>query len=161
MKSSIFLIASFLFFSIIIPLQAREVKGDVVRNDSVVAAPKLCFLQIIGSTSFTLPCNFNLSVSCFYNTKRKQGNLTIYPMLSVTPRIEKRLGKQWAISLGAEDILQRVSRVQNSSNGYDVVSHSKSHIAINLGVTYKFNSGKRFNTPKIEKNADVSRLATE
>lgn len=119
------------------------------------------FLQIIGSTSFTLPCNFNLSVSCFYNTKRKQGNLTIYPMLSVTPRIEKRLGKQWAISLGAENMLQRVSRVQNSSNGYDVVSHSKSHIAINLGVTYKFNSGKRFNTPKIEKNADVSRLATE
>lgn len=119
------------------------------------------FLQIIGSTSFTLPYDFNLSVSCFYNTKRKQGNLTIYPMLSVTPRIEKQLGKRWAISLGAENMLQRVSRVQNYSNGYDVVSHSKSHIAINLGVTYKFNSGKRFNSPKIEKNADISGLAKE
>lgn len=127
----------------------------------VRCSPKTMLSQIIGSTSFILPYDFNLSVSCFYNTKRKQGNLTIYPMLSITPGIEKLLGKQWAISLGAENMLQRVSRVQNSSNGYDVVSHSKSHIAINLGVTYKFNSGKRFNSPKIEKNTDVSRLATE
>lgn len=117
------------------------------------------YLQIIGSTSFTLPWDVNLSVSCFYNTKRKQGNLTFYPMLFVTPRIEKQFGKHWVVTIGAEDMLQRISRFKNSSNGYDVVSHSKSHIAINLGVTYNFSTGKGFNSRNIENNSDNSRLS--
>lgn len=117
------------------------------------------FLQIIGSTYFNLPWELNLSVSCFYNTKRKQGSLTIYPMLFVTPRIEKQLGKQWTISLSAEDMLQRISRFKTTSNGYDVISSSKSHIAVNLGITYKFSSGKGFRSPRIEKNIDNSRFS--
>ena len=116
------------------------------------------FIQIIGSTSFSLPWDINLSVSCFYNTKRKQGNLTLYPMLFFTPRIERKFGKQWTVSLGAEDILQRVSRFKNSSNGYDVVSHSKSHFAVNIGITFNFNAGKGFKLKNIESNSDNSRF---
>ncbi|MBD5237918.1 MAG: TonB-dependent receptor [Bacteroidales bacterium] len=117
------------------------------------------YLQFIASTGFFLPKGLNISVSCFYNTRMKIGNITIYPILNIEPTIQKDFGKHWSVSVSAEDMLQRRSKIRTESAGYKRFTSTKSHMAVRVGVTYKFNSGKAFRTTRIEKNMDNSRFS--
>ena len=119
------------------------------------------YLQFVASTTFTLPRNFNLTMSCFYNSKMKIGNITVFPILNLNPTLHKQFGKHWSISLGVENMLQRKSKIRTESSGYDRLTYTKSYIMAKIGITYKFNSGKGFRAPKIEKNTDNSRFSKE
>lgn len=119
------------------------------------------YLQLFASTTFLLPKGFNLSVNCFYNSKMKIGNIVVYPILNINPTIQKKIGKHWSVSLGVENMLQRKSKIQTLSAGYERLTYTKTYAVAKLGVTYNFNSGKKFRTPRIEKNTDNSRLSKE
>lgn len=118
------------------------------------------YLQLNASSSFLLPKGFNVSLNCFYNTKMKIGNITIFPILNLTPTIQKQFGK-WNLSISAENVLQRKGKIRTYSSGYDRLTYTKSHLAIILGVSYNFNSGEVFKYKRIENNTDISRFSKE
>jgi len=119
------------------------------------------YLQAVASTTFILPHSFNITLNGFYQTKMKVGNITVYPILNINPMIQKRLGKHWSLSLGLENLLQRKGKIRAVSSGYDRLTYTKQYMAVKLGVTYNFSSGKGFRAPRIEKNNDSSRLQKE
>ncbi len=119
------------------------------------------YLQVVASTTFRLPKDLSLTVNCFYNSKMKIGNISVYPILNLNPTLQKSLGSKWTISVGMENLLQRTTRTRTSSSGYDRLAFTKAHMAAKLSVTYNFNSGKQFRTRRIESNADKSRLGKE
>ena len=119
------------------------------------------YLQLVASTTFTLPRNFNLTMSCFYNSKMKIGNITVFPILNLNPTLQKQFGQHWSVSVGVENILQRKSKIRTESSGYNRLTYSKTYVTAKIGVTYKFNSGKRFRAQRIEKNTDNSRFSKE
>lgn len=119
------------------------------------------YLQLVASTTFLLPKGFNLTMNCFYNSKMKIGNITVFPILNLNPTLQKQFGKRWSLSIGAENILQRKSKIRTSSSGYDRFAYTRNHVAVKLGVTYKFASGKHFKNHKIEHNTDNSRFSKE
>ena len=119
------------------------------------------YLRLVVSTTFTLPEGFTLSADCFFNSKMRIGNISVYPILNITPRLRKKFGRHWSVSLGMENLLQRRNRLRTASAGYDRLSWSRSHMAVNIGATWTFNSGKSFRAPRIERNADTSRLAKD
>ena len=120
-----------------------------------------CYLQLMASTTFTLPRNFNLTMSCFYNSKMKIGNITVFPILNLNPTLQKQFGQHWSVSVGVENMLQRKSKIRTESSGYNRLTYSKTDLTAKIGVTYKFNTGKRFRAPRIEKNTDNSRFSKE
>lgn len=93
----------------------------------------------------------------------KIGSITVFPILNLNPTLQKQFGKHWSVSLGVENMLQRKSkiRIRTESSGYNRLTYSKSYVTAKIGVTYKFNSGKGFRTPRIEKNIDNSRFSKE
>lgn len=117
------------------------------------------YLRFVASTTFMLPKSFNLTMSCFYNSRMKIGNITVYPILNINPTLQKQFGQHWSLSIGFEDMLQRISKIRTESSGYNRLSYTKTYITTKIGVTYKFNNGKRFRTLKIEKNTDNSRFS--
>lgn len=119
------------------------------------------YLQLVASTTFTLPRNFNLTMSCFYNSKMKIGNITVFPILNLNPTLQKQFGQHWSVSVGVENMLQRKSKIRTESSGYNRLTYSKTYLTAKIGVTYKFNSGKKFRAPRIEKNTDNSRFSKE
>lgn len=119
------------------------------------------YLQLVASTTFLLPKGFNLSMSCFYNSKMKIGNITVFPILNLNPTLQKQFGKHWSVSVGVENILRQKSKIRTESSGYNRFTSTKSHMTAKIGVTYKFNSGKGFRAPRIEKNTDNSRFSKE
>ncbi|MDE6741581.1 MAG: outer membrane beta-barrel family protein, partial [Muribaculaceae bacterium] len=119
------------------------------------------YLQLVASTTFTLPKSFNLTMSCFYNTGMKIGNITVFPILNLNPTLQKQFGKHWSLSIRVEDMLQRINRIRTESSGYNRLSYTKTYVNAILGITYKFNTGKIFRTPRIEKNMDNSRFSKE
>lgn len=119
------------------------------------------YVQVVGSVSFILPRGFNLSLNCFYNSPMTIGNIKVYPILNLNPTIQKRLGRHWSISLGVENLLRRTSGIRTRSAGYDRLTSTRNSLSVKLGISYDFNSGKRFNSHKIEKNTDPSRLSKE
>ncbi len=119
------------------------------------------YLQLVASTTFLLPKDFNLTMSCFYNSKMKIGNITVFPILNLNPALQKQFGKHWAVSVGIENMMQRKSKIRTESSGYNRFTSSKTYMTAKIGVTYKFNSGKGFRAPRIEKNTDNSRFSTE
>lgn len=119
------------------------------------------YLQLVASTTFLLPKDFNLTMSCFYNSKMKIGNITVFPILNLNPTLQKQFGKHWSVSVGIENMLQRKSKIKTESSGYNRFTSSKTYMTAKIGVTYKFNSGKGFRAPRIEKNTDNSRFSTE
>ncbi len=119
------------------------------------------YVQLVASTTFLLPEDFSITLNCFYNSKMKIGNITIYPILNLNPTIQKRFGKHWALSLSVEDMLQRKNRIRTTSADYDLLTLSKNYLTAHLSLTYNFNSGKTFRSPRIEKNTDNSRLTKE
>ncbi len=119
------------------------------------------YLQLVASTTFLLPKGFNLTMSCFYNSRMKIGNISVFPILNLNPTLQKQFGKHWSIALGVENMLQRKSKIRTESSGYDRLTYTKSYVTAKIGVTYKFNSGKSFRTPRIEKNTDNSRFSKE
>ena len=119
------------------------------------------YLQLVGSTTFLLLKGFNLTMSCFYNSKMKIGNITVFPILNLNPTLQKQFGKHWSVSVGIENMLQRKSKIKTESSGYNRFTSSKTFMTVKIGVTYKFNSGKGFRAPRIEKNTDNSRFSME
>ena len=119
------------------------------------------YLQVVASTTFLLPKDFNLTMNCYYTSKMKIGNITVSPILNLNPTIQKQFGKHWSVSIGLEDMLQRKFKLRTESSGYTRLTKTKTYLNVRLGVTYKFNSGKRFRAPNIEKNTDNSRFSTE
>ncbi len=119
------------------------------------------YLQLVASTTFLLPKGFNLTMSCFYNSKMKIGNITVFPILNLNPTLQKQFGKHWSVSVGMENILQRKSKIRTESSGYNRLTSTKTYMTAKLGVTYKFNSGKGFRAPRIERNTDNSRFSKE
>lgn len=119
------------------------------------------YLQLVASTTFTLPQNFNLTMSCFHNSKMKIGNITVFPILNLNPTLQKQFGQHWSVSVGVENMLQRKSKIRTESSGYNRLTYSKTYVTAKIGVTYKFNSGKKFRAPRIEKNTDNSRFSKE
>lgn len=126
--------------------------------DNSPGSDRFSYLQAVISSTFMLPYSFNITLNGFFQTEMKIGNITVYPMLNINPTIQKRLGKHWSLSLGFEDLLQRSGKIRTRSAGYDRLTSTKQHLSVKLGVTYNFNSGKSFRTPRIEKNNDKSRL---
>ncbi len=49
----------------------------------------------------------------------------------------------------------------HSAKTYDRINYSKTHMAVKLGITYSFTSGKTFRSHRIEKNTDSSRLTKD
>lgn len=119
------------------------------------------YVQLVASANFRLPKDCNLAFNCFFNSKMKIGNITVYPILNVTPTFQKRFGKHWSVSLGIENMLQRKNKTSISSSQYSRFSYSKSYMTAKLGITYNFNSGKSFKSHRIEKNVDNSRLSKD
>ena len=119
------------------------------------------YIQLVASTTFLLPKGFNLTMNCFYNSKMKIGNITVFPILNLNPTIQKQFGKHWSVSLSVEDMLQKTSKLRTESSGYDRLSYTKNYVTAKIGVTYKFNSGNGFRTPRIEKNTDNSRFTQD
>ncbi len=119
------------------------------------------YLQLVASTTFLLPKGFNLTMSCFYNSKMKIGNITVFPILNLNPTLQKQFGKHWSVSVGLENMLQRKSKIRTESSGYNRFTFTKTYLSAKIGVTYKFNSGKGFSSPNIEKNTDNSRFSKE
>ncbi len=119
------------------------------------------YLQLVANTTFTLPKGFNLTMSCFYNSRMKIGNITVFPILNLTPTLQKQFGQHWSVYVGVDNILQRKSRIRTESSGCNRLTNTKTYVSAKIGVTYKFNSGKRFRAPRIEKNTDNSRLSKE
>ncbi len=119
------------------------------------------YLQLVASTTFTLPKNFNITMSCFYNSKMKIGNITVFPILNLNPTLQKQFGQHWSVSVGVENMLQRESKIRTESSGHNRLTYTKDYMAAKIGVTYKFNSGKGFRAPRIEKNTDNSRFRAE
>ncbi len=119
------------------------------------------YVQAVGSMNFQLPYSFSISVNGFYNSKMKIGNITVYPFLTITPTIQKQFGKHWSVSLGMDNIMQREGKTRTTSAGFDRVGRGTSYPAVKLGVTYNFNSGKGFRTPRIINNSDSQRLQQE
>lgn len=119
------------------------------------------YLQLIASTTFILPKGFNLTVSCFYNSKMRIGNISVSPILNINPTIQKRFGDNWSMSFSMENLMQRTSKIRTVSSGYDRLTSTKEHIAAKISATYNFNSGKRFKSRRIESSADNSRLTKD
>ncbi|MDE6096422.1 MAG: outer membrane beta-barrel protein [Muribaculaceae bacterium] len=119
------------------------------------------YLQLVASTTFLLPKEFNLTMSCFYNSQMKIGNITVFPILNLNPTLQKQFGKHWSVSVGVENMLQRKSKIRTESSGYNRFTSTRTYMTAKIGVTYKFNSGKGFRAPRIEKNTDNSRFSTE
>ena len=119
------------------------------------------YLQLVASTTFLLPKGFNLTMSCFYNSKMKIGNITVFPILNLNPTLQKQFGKHWSVSVGLENMMQRKSKIRTESSGYNRFTFTKTYLSAKIGVTYKFNSGKGFSSPNIEKNTDNSRFSKE
>lgn len=119
------------------------------------------YLQLVASTNFTLPKSFNLTLSCFYNSRMKIGNITVFPILNLNPTLQKQFGKHWSVSVGIEDLLQRKGKLRTESSGFDRLSFTKMYMTTKIGITYKFNSGKSFKAHRIEKNTDNSRFNKE
>ncbi|MDE5870077.1 MAG: outer membrane beta-barrel family protein [Muribaculaceae bacterium] len=121
----------------------------------------LGYVQIVMSTSFSLPRDFNFTINTFYNSKMMIGNITVYPILNINPTLQKRFGKHWSLSLGVENMLQRKNRIRTVSSVFDRFSYTKSYVNAHIGVTYNFNSGKKFKTPRVERSIDNSRLSND
>ncbi|MBD5208221.1 MAG: outer membrane beta-barrel protein, partial [Bacteroidales bacterium] len=119
------------------------------------------YLQVVASTTFLLPKDFNLTMNCYYTSRMKIGNISVSPILNLNPTIQKQFGKHWSVSIGLEDMLQRKFKLRTESSGYTRLTKTKTYLNVRLGVTYKFNSGKRFRAPNIEKNTDNSRFSTQ
>lgn len=119
------------------------------------------YIQLVASTTFLLPKGFDMALSCFYNSKMKVGNISVYPILNLNPTIQKRFGRNWSASVGLENMLQRKGKIRTSSAGYDRTTYTKNYMAVKVGVTYSFNSGKDFRSERIENNSDSSRLSKE
>lgn len=116
------------------------------------------YVQLVGSNTFMLPKGFNFTINCFYNSSMTIGNIKVYPLLNLNPILQKRIGKNWNLSLSAENILQRKSKIHAHSSVYERLTFTKTYATAKLGITYTFNSGKRFRGSKIEKNIDATRL---
>ncbi len=119
------------------------------------------YVRVVGSMTFSLPKEFNLSLNCFYNSEMKIGNITVYPILNINPTLQKRIGSHWSVSASVENMLQRKNRLRISSSGYDRVNRSRNYASAKINVTYRFNSGKSFSKRRIEKNGDNSRLSRD
>ena len=119
------------------------------------------YLQLAANAIFFLPKDFNLTINCFYNTKMRIGNITVFPILNLNPTFQKRIGRNLSLSLSLENILQRKNKIKAESVGYSRFTFSKSYIAVKIGATYAFNSGKSFRYQRIEKNVDNSRFYKE
>ncbi|MDE6577606.1 MAG: TonB-dependent receptor family protein [Muribaculaceae bacterium] len=122
---------------------------------------KFSYLRFVASTTFMLPKGFNLTMNCFYNSKMKIGNITVYPILNINPTLQKQFGNHWSVSIDLEDILQRRSKIRTESSGINRFSFTKMYMTARIGVTYKFNTGKSFRHPRIEKKTDNSRFIKE
>lgn len=119
------------------------------------------YLQLVAATTFRLPGGFNLTINCFYNSGMRIGNIKVFPILNLNPTLQKQFGRHWSVSAGVDNMLQRKNRIRTSSSGYDRLSCSRSYVEAKVGVTYRFDSGKGFRIPKIERNTDNSRFSKE
>lgn len=119
------------------------------------------YLQAVASATFTLPYGFSFQLNCFFQSKMRIGNITVYPLVNINPTLQKRLGKEWTVSLSGENLLRRRSQVRTNSGGIDRLTSTTPPAAARLSVTYNFSTGKRFRAPKIERNADNSRFAND
>ncbi|MDE6810934.1 MAG: outer membrane beta-barrel family protein [Muribaculaceae bacterium] len=119
------------------------------------------YIRLVASTVFRLPGDFNLTLNCFYNSRMKIGNITVYPILNVNPTLQKKFGRYWTMSLSVENMLQRKNRIRATSSGFDRLGWSDSHAAVKIGITYQFKSGRTFRAPRVEKNTDGSRFMKE
>lgn len=119
------------------------------------------YLRFVTNTTFMLPRGFNLTISGFFNSKMKIGNISIYPIVNITPKLQKSFGKHWNVYVGVENMLQRKNKIRTTSSGYDRLRYSRNYVTAKLGVTYNFSTGKTFRAPRIEKNTDASRLSKE
>ncbi|MCH5226447.1 MAG: TonB-dependent receptor family protein [Muribaculaceae bacterium] len=119
------------------------------------------YLQLAANAIFFLQKDFSFTINCFYNTKMRIGNITVFPILNLNPTFQKRIGRNWSLSLSFENMLQRRNRIKAESSGYSRFTFSKSYMAVKIGVIYTFNSGKRFRSLRIEKNMDNSRFNKE
>lgn len=70
------------------------------------------YLQLVASTTFLLPKGFNLTMSCFYNSKMKIGNITVFPILNLNPTLQKQFGKHWSVSSSPQSTLI-ISKLKN------------------------------------------------
>lgn len=119
------------------------------------------YIQAVAATSFTLPAGFNLSLNCFYNSRMKIGNITVYPILNLDPTLRKQFGPHWTVTLSAENLLCREGKIRIHSSGYDRLSHTPQHPAFRLSATYTFRSGKAPRRQSIERTLDPTRLTKE
>ncbi len=119
------------------------------------------YAQIMASTTYSFPHRLYFTVSCFYLSKMRTGNLQVYPSFNLSPSISKQFGSKWNVSLGVENMLQRKSKVRAVSDNIDRVRISKTYAAATLSVTYNFSSGKQFQKPRMENNIDGSRFSHE
>lgn len=123
-----------------------------------IATDTFGYLQAVASTTITLPYSVSITINGFYQTKMKIGNITVYPILNIDPTIQKRVGTHCALSLGTENLLQRKGQIGAGTTTYDRFTWTKQHVAIKIGATYNFSTGKGFRAPRIEKSNDTSRL---
>ncbi len=119
------------------------------------------YIQLVASSTFRLPLSFNFTCNCFYNSRMRIGNIYVHPLLNVNPTLQKKFGKDWTVSFGIENMLQRTNKTRTSSSGYERIAYTKRYMAFRLSASYSFNSGKRFRQPRIESNSDKSRYNKE
>lgn len=119
------------------------------------------YVRLVASTTFVLPKDFTLNLNCFYNSKMKIGNITVYPIFNLNPTLQKRFGKHWSLSIGVENMLQRKNKIRTVSAEYTRLIRSKNYATAKIGITYNFNSGKSFRSPRIETNTDPSRFCKD
>lgn len=119
------------------------------------------YLQLVTSATFFIPGGYNLTMNCFYNSGMKIGNIDVYPIFNLNPTLQKKMGKHWSFAIAIENLLQRKSKIRTKSPEYDRLRYTKTYMTAKVGVTYSFNTGKKFGKTRIEKNMDNTRLSKE
>ncbi|MEG2219639.1 MAG: outer membrane beta-barrel family protein [Muribaculaceae bacterium] len=111
------------------------------------------------SMNFTLPHNFFIEASVFYQNRVRQANLEIEPNVNCGITLKKAFNKnKWVASIGTRDFLCRDFVIKGLGDDFTRLYKMKNPLTIRATVTYNFNAGKLFKERKIESNDDASRM---
>lgn len=111
------------------------------------------------NTIFNLPLDFYLTASYMYQSKARFGNMELQPLSFLNASLKKTFDdRRWTVAFNANNLLNASFDFTTRTDGYRNATKMRNPSSFVLSVTYNFNSGKMFQTKRIENNADESRL---
>ncbi len=120
-------------------------------------------VNIYASTTFTLPKQFYIDLSGYYQSRAEMGNVAVLPQYGINASLKKNFSDKFTVTLAARNLVPQTQKIESWGEGFNrriEMAQSWSRLSWTLQLNYNFKSGKTFRNKSVESGSaeDKSRL---